>query len=947
MLLVALMSVTIFSAEAQNSIPYQIVSATEGFGAGTDCWFFTGKTGHVIVETAKKYKITSCYFPKAHGQMGDASKAILYGSNDNATWKQLATFNYTDANSRNVSVMSSVAYKYYRVDYSEPDDYRYPLSAGILDLRTDEPVIKGFGTEENPYIIESAIDFHMLKECQIERGSFYARVNNDIDFSDVQSWQSVDLSATPFVLDGNCMELKNLKGTNGLFSSINGATIKNLGIANAIINTDAECCGFLSNTATNSTFTNCYVIGDFTNTNASAINGAFVGKAQGATKFSKCYAVTNLDDDDAVHLALCGADNVETSMNDCMYYGDGMDKSYVSSGFIAYHINRSDLPTGPYYQKIGSDLYPHLNCTGDNYVYAIDSYTFTNSCTHQLKNHSFLKAPSCDDNSGHVEYYQCQNELCKALIGVDGRIFEDEKEMVLSMTPIVIKEFEKWGNGRWSIKDKITKDGKEYYDVAEVTVEEHIYFNGDRSVQYTFLDSETDSLNVHAFFSGTIDCKTQGLRFFVNGVERKDLAYEMNEGGDKHCVTVIKSLNKYDIIMIVYNNNIQRNSSLDVTTLSIALEHSHKPGDAHDIKRIPTVYDCMTGGYLEHNACVKCGLEFFDKEDEEKEWESMNHEFFLQEYFLQPTGQHDFVLSHQTTELGLLKYVCQRYTCKATDPNHFCIENCIDNENISVTKSGETYTANAESITLPDAVAYNSPVSFEVGNLTYTRDFYPNVWNSWFVPFATTCDELAYNGVTDVAIIESIHNYDTDHDGMIDKTVLEVIKKKNGTLKGGTPYLVKTSMLQSSPMVFSESKTLKASTYIVPVHTETASASYDFMGTYSGLTSEDLSDANYYCLDAVGDMIHHTQDILPQRWYAKETAKENPYDELPPAPLYKISISVIGEEDEPTGIRTLYATDEQTEEPFCEGIYDLNGRRLSVPQPGMINIINGKKQLVR
>ena len=73
------------------------------------------------------------------------------------------------------------------------------------------------------------------------------------------------------------------------------------------------------------------------------------------------------------------------------------------------------------------------------------------------------------------------------------------------------------------------------------------------------------------------------------------------------------------------------------------------------------------------------------------------------------------------------------------------------------------------------------------------------------------------------------------------------------------------------------------------------------------------------------------------------SAKGDVYDDLSTPSLAKsIIINVIGEEDETTGIRTLYPAEKQVKE-----VYDLSGRRLDAPRKGQINIINGKKILVK
>lgn len=246
-----------------------------------------------------------------------------------------------------------------------------------------------------------------------------------------------------------------------------------------------------------------------------------------------------------------------------------------------------------------------------------------------------------------------------------------------------------------------------------------------------------------------------------------------------------------------------------------------------------------------------------------------------------------------------------------------------------------------DEFTLNDSDPYLLMQDCTVGTFTYVRTFYTNVWNPWFVPFDMTVSDLAENGVTEVATIESIHNYDTDDDGVVDKTVLEVIKKNAGTVKAGTPYLVRTGDSYTYPMVFSEGMTLKASTDKRKTHSETLTSSYDFEGTYTGLDASQLSEGSYYSLNEHGAMVHRTQNILSQRWYMREVHKDNLYaEDSAPASARVLVIQVVGEEDETTGIRRMYDDDALRYDDDI--VYDLSGRRLVAPHRGL-NIINGKK----
>lgn len=651
-------------------------------------------------------------------------------------------------------------------------------------------------------------------------------------------------------------------------------------------------------------------------------------------------------------LPVCGASDGSCTANLCYHYGSAssalsasVEKADVASGRLAYLLNGSvDYGTGPYYQKIGTDLHPVL--TGGNYVYRLlDGNSYTNTCPHHNKECVAFKALTCLAN-GNARYYKCPNPKCNKKFFENGVIITKDQETILSGKPVIVT------NHSWSTyygldyEQSKSINGTTYYNVTTLYTKETQTMNGDYIVTYTNLSDET-TITFHEFFEVTNGnwAVPQTMRYYVNGEERTALKHTLvmdNNVQQTHKEIVLDNVKRYDIIKIVYSFSTSANST-KATKLYIAPEQPTGWNGEHSFQQVEATYDCVEGGYDQHYECKICKNTFNSNSDVNSD----NNIVPLSTYYRGPLpGGHNFALSDQKTDEGLLKYTCQTTNCKAHDPSHFVIPNCIGTTGVEVTTDGETYRAVESNVTIEDAQSYLTPVAFDAPSLTYSRTFYANVWNPWFVPFATTVEELAGNGITDVATIESIHNYDTDMDGVVDKTVLEVILKKGGTLKAGVPYMVKTGTSYTYPMTFTD-MTLKASTNTKTVHTETASAAYDFMGTYSGLTADEVNAASIFSLNDEGAMVHRTGSILPQRWYMKEAGKENVYEELSPAKARAIAIRVIGEEDSITGIRTIYTEDKQSEELLPEGIFDLNGRKLSAPQSGQINIINGKKQLVK
>ncbi|MCM1335701.1 MAG: chitobiase/beta-hexosaminidase C-terminal domain-containing protein [Bacteroides sp.] len=110
-----------------------------------------------------------------------------------------------------------------------------------------------------------------LVEMNKSSGKFY--LTKDIDLKGVKWDEAIRFSGT---LDGNGYAVKNLTSESyGLFHSLTGATVKNLGLLNVSIRADKNSVGALTNGAKNSTIENCYVTGSVSSEKGHA--GGLVG----------------------------------------------------------------------------------------------------------------------------------------------------------------------------------------------------------------------------------------------------------------------------------------------------------------------------------------------------------------------------------------------------------------------------------------------------------------------------------------------------------------------------------------------------------------------------------------------------------------------------------------------------------------------------------------------
>ena len=244
---------------------------------------------------------------------------------------------------------------------------------------------------------------------------------------------------------------------------------------------------------------------------------------------------------------------------------------------------------------------------------------------------------------------------------------------------------------------------------------------------------------------------------------------------------------------------------------------------------------------------------------------------------------------------------------------------------------------------IEDGTDYTWPSDVVVPSVTYKRKFYANVWNSWFVPFPITTSEL-YDNHLSAAVVNAVRQYDDDNDGLFDRTTIELLEIVNGTLRAGTPYFIKSDSEYDGTVNLNTSRTVKAATEIHNIHTETAYAKYDFIGTYSKVPEEEAA-LKYFIVGSSGSLVLTNSYVPGIDWYMTVEEKPSLYDASSASASGTIDIQVIGEEDQATGIRTIY------DQPvhggtFKASVSDLNGRVSRQIQHG-INIINGKKYFIK
>ena len=294
---------------------------------------------------------------------------------------------------------------------------------------------------------------------------------------------------------------------------------------------------------------------------------------------------------------------------------------------------------------------------------------------------------------------------------------------------------------------------------------------------------------------------------------------------------------------------------------------------------------------------------------------------------------HVFEMAGHPDANGLYGDVC--INCNANNENikyiqHFC---GIIGNNLKLTYDDGKYYA--EAVTLTDGEAYNSPVDIEVADFKYIRTFDAYKWQPLYVPFMMSLEQLTANGLS-VATPVDIE--------VVDETItrLNVNKLKSGSSKANYPSLV---MCESDG-----EKTIELADVTLSAAKEGAidcmsmTRYYVFNGVYQAnknLASNSEDAINYIIKDG-GLVLRNDDDVpAPQSWYMNVKIRQNPFgggNEPLSSDAKAMPIYVIGE-GYATGIENVNAAKEHIQ----QGIYDLQGRKLSQEPESGIYIKDGKK----
>ena len=238
-------------------------------------------------------------------------------------------------------------------------------------------------------------------------------------------------------------------------------------------------------------------------------------------------------------------------------------------------------------------------------------------------------------------------------------------------------------------------------------------------------------------------------------------------------------------------------------------------------------------------------------------------------------------------------------------------------------------------LSLTDKEAYTEELQSDGMEISYTRDFTNVKWQAIYIPFSLKYEDWKKD--FEVAYINGAIQTDNDDDGVIDETVMEIIKLKSGSTKPNVPYLIrakttgeKTFHAKNTTVYAAEENSVDCSTTI---------AKFTFTGTYKTIPYETLIANKYYAMGGGELVISNGSNLKPYRWYMKVDSHE--YSTFDVNGAKAITLKVLDDE-ETTGVNEIRVTNDESP------IYDLNGRKVSENnlKPG-IYVKKGKKFVVR
>lgn len=786
---------------------------------------------------------------------------------------------------------------------------------------------KGDGKVGNPYIITKAEELKWFRD-EVNRGrnNICAKISDEVDVIDMstvchvedksqnleeKSWEPIGNTSNNSyegTFDGNYKTITNLyinanQKYMGLFGYTGESTIKNLTFEYANVTNTGVFTGILVGYANTSTLQNIKISNTCQMKGGEDSTGGIAGKLDGNAYNCVNYAtVQGIEDVGGLFGFFAGTGN---SITACANYGKVTASSQIAGGLVGYFYSGTIQDCANYGDVKGTErvagMAGFVNKGKIQNVFSYGCISATNSTQEVGMAFGYSNLGATE---GMVAYYSGaklnangQEKTVKAF-GYS-KLSEDN---ATGFTEAQLRSGEvAWLlNGSTSAPtegstlawyQKLSEDGDEY-PVLKSTGDNTVY----GGYQHGSKDGCFSNTNQHSVaYNAEAEDEANG---------NHDLSYEAGE----YTWTEAEDNTQVPSVAVTYTCKVCGKTETPQMTVEHDAEHDNVEA-----------------------TCTEDGHKYY----------KTSYAFNAKAIFSNAYTQTLPALGHNMSEdvtfndsKGIYQKGCTRADCDYHDYY------ATSDGSIEAKPNDDASAFTVEAFTLNDATVYNSKAEFTVKKLTYNRTFKHDGWQAVYVPFELKCDQIPAD--YEVATINNFHEFE-QKDGSFN-TVLEVKPVKNSiTIPALTPCLIR---LKQAPET-AEAKTLQftnvsfAAAADKKIDCASVTRYYQFLGTLNAKTGFDTT-SDFVINEGELWKTGSDTELNPQRWYLN--ASDRTGSELNPSvQLSRIAIHVIGG-DETTGIDGIYVkTDTEDVSSSRQGIYDLQGRKLSEEPTSGIYIKDGKK----
>lgn len=237
----------------------------------------------------------------------------------------------------------------------------------------------------------------------------------------------------------------------------------------------------------------------------------------------------------------------------------------------------------------------------------------------------------------------------------------------------------------------------------------------------------------------------------------------------------------------------------------------------------------------------------------------------------------------------------------------------------------------AKEINLTDAIAFHCPADFKADKVTYTRNFKNTSNQPLYLPYDVNVSDFSEIGK--ISYVSNVHQYDDNDDGEIDRTTIEFLSKKSGTIKANTPHVVKANVT-GIQTITSNNVIIKETAENGWIDCMSTTHRYLMTGTYQ--TMEARKEGRYIMSSGSFKTAVSNSTLSAFRFYLDIETRSGAGTVNNAPKIIRISVDGMEDGDGTTGIEDISTN------PVDDNYYDLQGRKVLSPTTG-IYIHNGKK----